>query len=243
VINRRKPGAIHHIAFGVGTPAEVDALYERVREIGAVIVRPPQTYPEYSEDYYAFFFKDPECIELEIVCLDRSKYFPGDDGRKSGFPEIRGISVSDRRAVDQFLKEHWFSTKMVVRGRVVDMTLLDGFVAWEGGAIAGLVTYEIRDRECEIISLDSVLEDRGIGTALLNRVIQTARSEGCEKVKVTTTNDNVRAILFYQKKGFEMARLYPNSIDAARKLKPEIPQRGNYDLPIRHEIEFELALR
>lgn len=243
-VNRRKPGAIHHIAFTVSARAEVDRLYERVREIGAVIVHPPQMYPEYCEDYYAFFFKDPEGIELEIVYLDRSRYFPGGDDRgKSASPEIRRVSASERQAIDEFLRERWFSTKMVVRGRVVDMTSLDGFAAWERASIVGLVTYEIQDRECEIISLDSVTENRGIGTALLNRVILTARDEGCEKVKVVTTNDNVRAILFYQKRGFDMVRLYPNSVDAARKLKPEIPPRGDYDLPIRHEIEFELPLK
>lgn len=101
----------------------------------------------------------------------------------------------------------------------------------------------MRGRECEIISLDSVRENRGIGTALVNRVIQTAGDRGCEKVRVITTNDNVRAILFYQKRGFDMVRLYPNSVEEARKLKPEIPTRGEYGLPIRHEIEFELLLR
>lgn len=72
---RRKPGAVHHIAFHAGTRREIDESYSRVREIGAEIIAEPRLYPEYCPDYYAFFFKDTEGIEYEIVCFDRPKYF------------------------------------------------------------------------------------------------------------------------------------------------------------------------
>jgi catechol 2,3-dioxygenase-like lactoylglutathione lyase family enzyme len=67
-INRRKPGALHHIAFKVESRAEVDRLYFELKEIGATIVNKPKLYPEYSPDYYALFFKDLEGIKYEIVC-------------------------------------------------------------------------------------------------------------------------------------------------------------------------------
>lgn len=73
---RRRPGALHHIAFRVCEPSEVDRLFKLVRELPAVIVREPQLYPEYCPDYYAFFFKDSEGTELEIVSLERERYFP-----------------------------------------------------------------------------------------------------------------------------------------------------------------------
>lgn len=67
-INRRKPGALHHLAFKARSRAEVDRLYIEIKEIGATIVNKPKLFPEYSPDYYALFFKDLEGIKYEIVC-------------------------------------------------------------------------------------------------------------------------------------------------------------------------------
>lgn len=54
---------------------EGDAVFARVSAIPAVIVQPPRCYEEYCTDYYAFFFKDSEGIEYEIVNFARTKYF------------------------------------------------------------------------------------------------------------------------------------------------------------------------
>lgn len=68
-VHRRRPGALHHLAFRVSTRAEVDDLHERLLAIGAPIVSPPREYPEYTPPgYYALFFKDLEGIKYEIVC-------------------------------------------------------------------------------------------------------------------------------------------------------------------------------
>lgn len=72
-INRRKPGALHHLAFKAGSRAEVDSLHADLKTIGATIVSPPREYPEYSPPgYYALFFKDLEGIKYEIVCYEHS---------------------------------------------------------------------------------------------------------------------------------------------------------------------------
>lgn len=67
-INRRKPGALHHLAFKAPSRIEVDAIYEALKKMGATIVSAPREYPEYTPPgYYAFFFKDPDGIKFEIV--------------------------------------------------------------------------------------------------------------------------------------------------------------------------------
>jgi catechol 2,3-dioxygenase-like lactoylglutathione lyase family enzyme len=72
-INRRKPGALHHLAFRVHSRAEVDRLHVELKAIGAAITSPPREYPEYTPaGYYAVYFKDPEGIKYEIVCTDDS---------------------------------------------------------------------------------------------------------------------------------------------------------------------------
>lgn len=122
------------------------------------------------------------------------------------------------------------------------MTVLDGFVVYENLNIIGLITYRIKDNECEIISLDSLKERRGIGTSLVNKVIQEATKNKCIRVKLISTNDNINAIRFYQKRGFDMVRIYYNSLEIARKIKPSIPMMGEFNIPLKHEIEFEMLL-
>ncbi|MFQ6610842.1 MAG: VOC family protein [Fidelibacterota bacterium] len=73
-INRRKPGALHHLAFRAPSRKEVDRLYFELKKIGAVILNPPREYPEYTPaGYYAVFFKDPEGIKYEIVCTNANE--------------------------------------------------------------------------------------------------------------------------------------------------------------------------
>jgi catechol 2,3-dioxygenase-like lactoylglutathione lyase family enzyme len=72
-INRRKPGALHHLAFRARSRAEVDGLHVELQGIGATIVHPPREYPEYTPaGYYALYFKDPDGIKYEIVCTAQS---------------------------------------------------------------------------------------------------------------------------------------------------------------------------
>lgn len=158
------------------------------------------------------------------------------------FMDIRTINSENRSQINEFIKSHWFSTDMVVRGEIVDMTATDGFVIYDNKEIIGLVTYRIKDDECEIMSLDSLREKQGIGTALLNKVIEAAKGVNCSKVKLITTNDNINALCFYQKRGFDMVDLYRNALDISRKLKPSIPLIGEFGIPLRHEIEFEMNL-
>jgi catechol 2,3-dioxygenase-like lactoylglutathione lyase family enzyme len=70
-MSRRRPGALHHLAFKATSRAEVDRLHSELKRIGATIVSPPREYPEYTPPgYYALFFKDLEGIKYEIVCTE-----------------------------------------------------------------------------------------------------------------------------------------------------------------------------
>lgn len=93
-----------------------------------------------------------------------------------------------------------------------------------------------------ILSLDSLQPGMGIGTALIEAVRFCAIQQGCRRLFLTTTNDNIDAILFYQKRGFALANVRPGAVNASRLIKPEIPLIGYYGLPIRDEIEFEMIL-
>jgi N-acetylglutamate synthase-like GNAT family acetyltransferase len=155
---------------------------------------------------------------------------------------IRPTSMSDRIWMRQFLEEHWGGEKMVVRGTIVYPAELPGFVAEHNGAVVGLVTYQIADDACEIISIDSMEPGMGIGTALLESVIWAATEADCDRLWLITTNDNLEALGFYQKRGFQLVALYPGAVDRSRMVKPSIPTIGESGIPIRDEIELELHI-
>lgn len=67
IVHRRRPGALHHLAFKANSELEVDNAYQKIKKIGAKIVNPPQLYPEHGAYYYALFFKDLDGIKYEIV--------------------------------------------------------------------------------------------------------------------------------------------------------------------------------
>lgn len=64
--HRYAPG-LHHLAWRAGSRADVDALHALLVEKGITVLDPPAHYPEYSGDYYAVFFEDPDGMKLELV--------------------------------------------------------------------------------------------------------------------------------------------------------------------------------
>ena len=156
--------------------------------------------------------------------------------------EWKRISTSDRTLVDEFIRQQWYTTTMIIRGKEVDMTQTEGFYVKEQEDIIGLITYLVSDDVPEVTSLNSLRENQGIGSKLVDAVIREAKDRKLKKILVVTTNDNINAIKFYQKRGFDMARLYHNALDISRKIKPEIPLIGDHSIPLRHEIEFELLI-
>lgn len=156
--------------------------------------------------------------------------------------DIRPLTEQDRTWVSSFCKEHWGSDLMVNHGMQLYISQQDGFLAETNHEPVGLVTYRMEGQECEITSLDSLREGQGIGSALIEAVKAAAGEAGCTRLVLITTNDNINALRFYQRRGFVFSKLYRNAVEESRKIKPEIPLIGNFGIPIRDEIEFEFFL-
>ena len=92
------------------------------------------------------------------------------------------------------------------------------------------------------MTIESTKPGIGIGTMLIKAVTQTAREAGCKRLWLITTNDNLHALHFYQKRGFRLVTVHRNAVDAARQLKPRIPLIGNDQIPLHDEIELEMML-
>ena len=156
---------------------------------------------------------------------------------------VRPLAEADRAWANHLIAGRWGSTQMVTRGMLRDMTRLPGLVAWRADERAGLLTYRLAGNSCEIVSLDSLVEGAGVGSALIAAALEVARAAGCQRLWLITTNDNLPALRFYQKRGFRLLAVYPGAVDEARRLKPEIPALGLEGIPLRDELELELMLR
>ena len=154
--------------------------------------------------------------------------------------QLRPLDGNDRPWVVDLLTERWGTPEIVTRGRVHCADRLPGFVAEQDGQRWGLVTFRIDGADCEVVSLDSLRERTGVGTALLNAVRDAALEAGCTRIWLITTNDNIAALGFYQRRGWRLAALHRNALAESRRLKPEIPLLGLDGIPLRDEIELEL---
>ncbi|MCX6835976.1 MAG: GNAT family N-acetyltransferase [candidate division Zixibacteria bacterium] len=155
---------------------------------------------------------------------------------------VRPADEHDRAWMSEIIRG-WGADFIVSRGRRIYAAELPAFLA-EGnsGDKVGLLTYEIIGDQCEVVTLDAFTKFSGVGTALMQHAIDIARAAGCRRIWLITTNDNLNAIRFYQRRGFSIAAVHINAIEYSRLLKPSIPLIGNHGIPIRDEIEFELSL-
>ena len=155
---------------------------------------------------------------------------------------LQPLEEKDRRWAADFIREQWGAAVVVSRGRVHRPDSLPGFLAWQEGRPVGLVTYHIEGEDCELVSLNSLIEGQGLGAALVRAVEDAARAAGCRRLWLITTNDNTPALRWYQRRGFRLAALHPGAIEHSRKIKPEIPLTGLDGIPIRDEIELEILI-
>ena len=155
---------------------------------------------------------------------------------------IQPLNIADREWVSQFMLEHWGSNKVVSRGVVYYPQDLPGFVALHESEKVGLVTYNITGASCEIVTIDSIRPSSGVGSALIEAVRDIAINSGCKRLWLITTNDNMNALRFYQKRGFVLVAVHRNALEVSRRLKPEISLIGNDGIPLRDEIELEMIL-
>jgi ribosomal protein S18 acetylase RimI-like enzyme len=157
--------------------------------------------------------------------------------------QLRRITEHDLPRLRQIWKKNWGDEFMVIRGVVVRPDNLEGFIAYNGPDCVGEITYTIHHDECEIVTLDSECEGQGLGTQLINAVVEEARKQDCRRVFLITTNDNLNALGFYQKRGFELVKINHGAVNEARKIKPSIPSIGMNNIPLRDEIELAIVLK
>ncbi|HZU90134.1 MAG TPA: GNAT family N-acetyltransferase [Stellaceae bacterium] len=148
---------------------------------------------------------------------------------------IRQAEPADAAWIGDFLRARWGAGTIVVHGEAIEAMALPALVAENR---RGLATYRRLGRDAELVTLDAVPAGIGTGTALIETLAAQLCAEGCALLWLTTTNGNLPALRFYQRRGFRLVQVRPGAVDAARKLKPSIPTIGAHGIPIHDELDL-----
>lgn len=162
--------------------------------------------------------------------------------RRSGRLDIRPLTSADAGWLQVHLDEAWGGPLQVRRSERIDARRLDGLVAERDGTPAGVLLHAIRGREAELALLSTWPAGAGTGSALLDAFRPLVA--GCSRVWLVTTNDNLPALRFYQRRGWRLFVLRSGAVDEARRrLKPAIPAVGVDGVPVCDELELEWVER
>jgi ribosomal protein S18 acetylase RimI-like enzyme len=208
-----------HPALALARAAELRALAARLEEAGHAV----------TWDGPRIYVADPFGNRLELLAPHAEA-------------TVRALRDDERTWAAATLRESWGGDIVIAGGRELRPAELPALVAEADGERAGLATYEVTDRDCELVSLDALTIGAGIGSALVEAVANVASAAGCTRLRVITTNDNLPALRLYQRHGFVLAAVHPGAVDLARRRKPQIPTTGHAGIPIRDELELVRAL-
>jgi ribosomal protein S18 acetylase RimI-like enzyme len=144
---------------------------------------------------------------------------------------VRGATAADAEAIAAFLERH--GAAVVARhGELLEAT-----------GRPALLTYVVTGTDCEVLTIHADPPGTGVGTELMEAAAEVAASRGCDRLWLITTNDNVDALRFYQRRGFRLVGLHPGAVDRSRReLKPQIPEVADNGIPIRDELDLERPL-
>ena len=157
-------------------------------------------------------------------------------------PTVRPAQPSDHPTIVEALQQFWGTVIAVGHGVAYDASTLPALLSYQDDQLTGLLTYQITTEGLEVVTINAVERCRGAGTALLEAAAETGRAASAHRLWLVTTNDNLDALRFYQRRGMRIVSVSPGAVDRSRLIKPSIPLVGLYDIEIHDELTLELSL-
>ncbi len=149
----------------------------------------------------------------------------------------------DREWLCDLWRREWGAENMVSQGRLHSAKAVKAFLAWRGNERVGALSWDWHSDSAEVLSVNAVIPKSGIGSALLGALENLVEMRGGLRIFLVTSNDNLDALRFYQRRGYRLTAVFPGAVDVARSsIKPEIPEVGDYGIAIHDEIQLEKIL-
>ena len=155
---------------------------------------------------------------------------------------IRRATEQDRSWVLETIEREWHGPLIERADEFVDVRTLEVDIAYLGDEKVGLSTLLIEEDFIEIITINSFREGQGVGTALIEAAKKEGQKRNLKDLRLFTTNDNLHALAFYQKRGLRLWAIHRDTMTRARLSKPRIPLQGSSGIRIMDEIELRLDL-
>jgi ribosomal protein S18 acetylase RimI-like enzyme len=149
--------------------------------------------------------------------------------------QVRVVTAAEKALAVDILRRRW-GEPILVRGRMYMFDACQIFLAGDMEGIAAVSHDE--PLFVELVAINAFSQQRGVGTALIECIASSASALRFEAIRLTTTNDNLDGLRFYQRRGFQLAALRPGAVDESRRLKPTISMTGQYGIPIHDELDL-----
>jgi GNAT superfamily N-acetyltransferase len=143
--------------------------------------------------------------------------------------------------IDELWQEHWGLPIDGVEREYLPADV-EGLIWDVDGTPQGLVTWWLDGDQGEVVSINAFEPGVHIGGRLLDAAEAELAKLGVRRVRIVTTNDNLRALAFYVRRGYRLVQLHLGSMDRVRAKKPDVPELGNEGIPLRDMWELEKVL-
>jgi ribosomal protein S18 acetylase RimI-like enzyme len=152
----------------------------------------------------------------------------------------KAMSEEERNVIRDFVTRFWGEQEQLTFNSQFVVTELPAYVAKTSDKIIGFVSFAEADDAIIVVALGVLprYQCSGVGRRLLERVEDEAVKMRRKRLLVSTSNDDLPALAFYQAIGFQIYEVKPNVI--AQK-HGEI-QKGFGGLPIRDELRLQKNL-
>ena len=153
---------------------------------------------------------------------------------------VREATDADRAAARELFARDFGRTKIVAYGEVMDIDQMPALVAVRYADPSGALAYRLHGDALHIVALatDPMWQRSGVGGHLVAEAELIARRLNLRRLVVSTTNDNLPALYFYQRRGYRITDFVPSSI--IMHTGQEVA--GFAGIPVRDEVRLEKTL-
>ena len=146
----------------------------------------------------------------------------------------------ERNAIRELVQQFWGEQEQITFDRKLTIAELPAFVAKVRDKVIGFVAFTETDNSIIVAALGMLpkYQGSGLGRKLVTKVEATAKKMGKMKLLVSTSNDDLPALAFYQTIGFQIIEVKPNVI--AEKHGQVL--KGIGGLPIKDELRLQKLL-
>jgi len=176
-----------------------------------------------------------EHVKLRTAC-------PSCIGKQSlNYSINRVIAEEERETIRKMVKRFWGEPEQLTFNKKFVVAELPAYAAKSENSIIGFISYAETENATLIVALGVLPkhQDTGVGRSLVEKVEAETKKTQKNKLLVSTSNDDLPALAFYQSLGFQIYEVKPNVI--AQKHGKIL--KGIGGLPIRDELRLQKLLQ